>query len=277
MHDNMIGRVPTRLFSTAALLAVGALTLPATAAMQLELDGLTGSGQEVDPLGFAGSESEEQSLLLDFDNDADGERIIHGQVIDTEYAGFGVDISVLHPSNPGLNFGVALNTANSIEADMRTGLENGAFGVNNTEFLNNVLITPRNGADANGDGILDIPDTAFERPNGVITFSFDEAIFIAGSITVLDAEEPATPGLGVGVVEARRNGVLLGTSVIPALGDNSVAIVDLPEVDQAFDEIRVVLAGSSGVDNLFVTNVPEPAAAALLGLGGLAMLRRRSA
>ncbi|MEM1097739.1 MAG: PEP-CTERM sorting domain-containing protein, partial [Planctomycetota bacterium] len=117
---------------------------------------------------------------------------------------------------------------------------------------------------------------AFERPNGVVTFSFDEAIYIAGSITVLDAEEEASPELGIGVVEARLNGVLLGTTVIPAFGDNSVAIVDLPEVDQPFDEIRVVLAGSSGLDNLFVTNVPEPATAALLGLGGLAMLRRRS-
>ncbi|MEM8495153.1 MAG: PEP-CTERM sorting domain-containing protein [Planctomycetota bacterium] len=274
MLHAMIGRTPTRLFSTAALLSAAAFALPATAAIEVEMEDLTASVEEV--LADGVSESDVQMLLLDFDTDAEGNRIIHGQVIDTEYAGVGVNINVFHPTDRNLDFGLALNTANSIEADMRTGIENGAFGVNNDEFLNNVLITPRNAIDSNGDGILDIPDTAFERPNGVVTFSFDEAIYIAGSITVLDAEEEASPELGIGVVEARLNGVLLGTTVIPAFGDNSVAIVDLPEVDQPFDEIRVVLAGSSGLDNLFVTNVPEPATAALLGLGGLAMLRRRS-
>lgn len=218
------------------------------------------------------------TLVLDFDTDADGNRIIHGQVVDDAYAGWGVSINVFHPTNRNLDFGVALNTANSIEADMRTAVINGAYGVNNVEYLNNVLITPRNNIDSNNDGILDIPDTAFNRPNGVVTFTFEEAVYLAGSITVLDAEEQPNPAIGVGVVEARlKDGTLLGTSVIPALGDNSVVIVALPQVSQPFEIIRVVLAGSSGLDNLIVTNVPEPATAALLGLGGLAMLRRRSA
>ncbi|MEM1445356.1 MAG: PEP-CTERM sorting domain-containing protein [Planctomycetota bacterium] len=277
MHHVTIGRVPTRLLSTAALFSAAALALPASAAIEVELEDLTASAEEVLAEGIA-EDDDVRMLLLDFDTDANGDRIIHGQVVDTAYSGVGVNINVWHPSDRNLDFGLALNTANSIEADMRTGVINGAYHPSNTEFLNNVLITPRNAIDSNGDGILDIPDTAFERPNGVVTFSFDEAIYIAGSITVLDAEEEARPEFGVGVVEARLNdGTVLGTTVIPALGDNAVVTVPLPDVDQPFEQIRVVLAGSSGLDNLFVTNVPEPATAALLGLGGLAMLRRRSA
>lgn len=274
MHHVKIGRVPTRLLSTATLLSATALALPATASIEVELEDLTASAAEV--LSETVSESDVQMLLIDFDTDADGNRIIHGQVIDTEYAGVGVNINVWHPTDRNLDFGVALNTANSIEADMRTGAINGAYHPSNTEFLNNVLITPRNAIDSNGDGILDIPDTAFERPNGVVTFTFDEAIYMAGMITVLDAEEPAS--FGSGVIEARlKDGTILGTTEIPALGDNAVVTVALPDIEQPFEILRVVLAGSSGLDNLYVTSVPEPATAALLGLGGLAMLRRRSA
>ena len=208
-------------------------------------------------------------LVLDFDTDALGNPILHGQVIDDEYAAWGVTIDVDHPSNSDLDFGLALNTAVSIEADMRTSQANGAFHPSNTEFLGNVLIAPRNNIDANNDEILDLPDTAFEKPNAEFTFSFADAVYFGGAVTILDAEEAG------GYIRTYFEDSVVGEVLIPALGDNSVVTLDLPQA--RYDKIVVLLAGSGGLNDVTagVDDVPEPTTAALLGLGGLAMLRRR--
>ncbi|MEM1098535.1 MAG: hypothetical protein AAGH92_07060, partial [Planctomycetota bacterium] len=62
MPHAMIGRTPTRLFSTAALLSAAAFALPATAAIEVEMEDLTASVEEV--LSDGVSESEVQMLLL---------------------------------------------------------------------------------------------------------------------------------------------------------------------------------------------------------------------
>lgn len=207
------------------------------------------------------------TLVLDFDTDANGQPIVHGQVIDDEYAAWGVAIDVQHPSQSALDFGVALGTAVSIEADMRTSDANGAFHPTNDTFLGNVLIAPRNDLDANNDDILDVPDTAFERPNGVFTFSFLETTYLSGMLTILDAEEAG------GTIETYLSGSLVGTVGIPALGDNAVVTLGLPQGE--FDRIVVRLAGSGGLNDVTVNPVPEPAAATLLAGATLLGLRRR--
>lgn len=215
-------------------------------------------------------------LLLDFDHDANGAEIVHGQVIDDEYAAWGVSIDVQHPTDPALDFGVALATDVSLEADMRTGPENGAYHATNTTFLGNVLITPRNGVDGNNDGIIDVPDTAFERPNGVFIFTFADALYDSGSVMILDAEEAG------GTIETRYQGSVLSTTTIPALGDNAVVTVNFPGANnngqsepQLFDQVVIRLAGSGGVNDLTVHAVPEPASAAALTLLAAGLIRRR--
>ena len=207
------------------------------------------------------------SLLLDFDTDANGDPIVHGQVIDDEYNPWGVDIAVQHQSDPSLDFGLALATDISVEEDMRTGTENGATHPTNTGFLGNVLITPRNSVDDNNDGVIDTPDTAYERPNGVFTFTFSATTYNGGSLTIIDAEEDG------GTVEAWLNNAFVGSVSIPAIGDNAVAQLGLPQV--AFNKLVIRLAGSGGVDNVIVNAVPEPASTAALALLGAGLLRRR--
>jgi hypothetical protein len=207
------------------------------------------------------------TVNLDFDTDALGSQILHGQVIDSEYAAWGIDIDVKHPRLSHLDFGVALNTRVSIEADSRTSALYGAYHPTNTTYLGNVLITPRNNTDRNTDGIMDKPDTAYERPNGTFTFTLDRA-WLSGAVTILDAEEAN------GTIKTYRGSMLLDTVVIPALGDNSVVRLFFGG-QQSFNKIVVQLAGSGGLDALTLNAVPEPAGAAVLVLGSAMLGLRR--
>jgi hypothetical protein len=220
------------------------------------------------PLAASAATLAPGSIVLNFEVDADGDPIAHGQIIDNEYAAWGITIAVQHPSNASLDFGIALNTQISKEADMRTSPGFGAYHPTNNKFLGNVLISPRNGIDANNDGIIDVPDTAFERPNGTFTFTLREA-WLSGSVTILDAEEAG------GYIHAFLNGSLTGAVSIPAVGDNSVIVLDLPQ--GPFNELVIRLGGSGGLDNLTLNPIPEPGAAALLAGAGLLAARRRRA
>ncbi|MCK6478008.1 MAG: hypothetical protein L6Q35_14385 [Phycisphaerales bacterium] len=120
---------------------------------------------------------------------------------------------------------------------------------------------------------------AFGAPWGAfMTFSNDLTAF---SCQYWDTSGPATMMGGGAIVVALSNGVEVGSLFItdPAwggVGDTWVNIV--ADGGSTFDEIRLVGFGffpEAYADNMSWDAVPAPAGAALLGLGGLAMARRR--
>ncbi len=240
----------------------------AVVAAGLFVTSLLGAAAHAEIIGTGGA-IDLTPLVLDFDTDANGQPIVHGQVIDDEYAAWGVAIDVQHPTHDYLDFGVALGTDVSLEADMRTSVAFGAFHPSNDTFLGNVLIAPRNDYDFNHDDILDTPDTAFERPNGLFTFTLSNTLYASGALTIVDAEEAG------GTVTTYLNGSMVGSVVIPALGDNSVVTVNLPD-QSPFNQLVVHLAGSGGLNDVTFIPVPEPGSAALLaGLATLGLRRKR--
>ncbi len=200
-------------------------------------------------------------LVLNFDTDASGNAIQHGQIIDDEYAAWGVTVAAKHPRTSRLDLAVAQNTGLASEGDHNDP----ASG------LGNVLIVSSKRADHNNDGLIDDPRSPGWRPGGQFTFTFDAARR-GGELTVLDAEVEENTG----TIQLWLDGILNDTIAIAGLGNKSVQTLGFG--DALFNRVVVQLAGSGGIDNLKVGVVPTPAAVSL-GLVALTALvfRRRQA
>lgn len=155
--------------------------------------------------------------------------------------------------------------------------------------LGGVLIIPESMTDANNDGIVDRPDDEGRRSAGTLAFSFADPITSFG-LDVVDIE---------GVVQERTridlfsDGVLIGTldfedltSPLSAFYDptivfgnntiNRIAPVLAADFQaESFNRVVIHVGGSGAFDNLVTTQIPAPASAALFGVAGLAMTRRR--
>jgi len=245
--------------------------------------------------------------VLDFDTDAAGNQIVAGQIIDDEYADWGINITVDNFSrtpagtiDPNKDFGVAFDTQNPTGSD--GDLQTPGSGLNNNTALGNVLIIQENGhpddsgdflgskrvkgwhQEANGSwdwGWYDRPyepDDEGSRPAGMFDFMFD-AVQSAGRIDFLDIEQGGERG---GTISFFNNGTELTSEQlsIADLGNNSFQSIDFSGFE--YDRMMVRLAGSGAITEVSATSpdprseptpIPEPVTGTLtlLGLGALAM------
>lgn len=156
-------------------------------------------------------------------------------------------------------------------------------------ILGNVIIVPENLVDANGDGIVDVPDDEGARPAGDLTFTFANPIGSFG-FDIIDMEGVVQE---LTTVDYLRNGQLVGTMSFLDLEDpqsmfydptiafgnntiNRIAPVFAHDFGaDSFDKVVIHMGGSGAFDNVVTTAVPAPASAAVLAMGGLAAARRR--
>lgn len=161
---------------------------------------------------------------LEFETDTAGAALVAGQIIDTEWAAWGVHVTTNSPtSHPAMIF----NSANPSGGDSDLGTPNEAYGgpgvgsgggptmpgFNNTP-LGKVLIVAENSNAANPD------DSA---NGGTLIFTFDYAVSI-DDIRVLDIDDTSAAGT-VKIYGDTSGTTLLATSKMHGLGDNSVQTV----------------------------------------------------
>lgn len=206
--------------------------------------------------------SEAVAYRVDFDTDAAGNFILAGQVIDDEYAAWGIHISAENNKND-IDTAVAFDTSAPTggDGDLITGT--GAYGSGNdpdSPSLENVLILQENRGE---------PDDQGGTNAGIIRIDFDSLV-TGGWITMLDIEEDNHE------LRFFDGGVdPFDIITIPALDDNSLQTIDLAGL--TFSRLDVYFNGSGAIGEFEVTSVPEPATLLLIGIGlvGMAGLGRK--
>jgi len=211
-------------------------------------------------------------LVLDFDVDDDGRAIEAGEDLSSAYSGFGIDIVVWNTQNmSSYGLPIAFDSSNPTGGDWDLGTPNSDFGgpgngsggglgqpgENNTA-LGNLMISAENFVDADGDGLIDVPD---DDANGAwFELFFDEPTCVFGATTV-DVE--AGEG-GADIIHYDPSGSTLLWVDVDGVGNNGVEVVEyeICGVDHvmydiyssgAFDNLRVCVGGEEevcdGIDN----------------------------
>jgi hypothetical protein len=226
------------------------------------------------------------ALLVDFDS------VVHGGVIEDQLDGI-----TITATNPNRAFDIAAafdtNESGTSDPDLEANLSGSFFwsaGNIAQVDLGRILILQEDDDDCSTDVCSD-PDDEGERPAGeidillttsVLDFGFDlvdvESILAeAAFIRLYQGDDFET----VALMDYLDTGSARYDPTI-VLGDNSAnrfAPITAESLGfQQIDRVAFELGGSSGIDNLRGTAVPEPSSAALvgLGLGALALARRRT-
>ena len=207
-------------------------------------------------IAFAVIATGASAQLIDFEGFA------AGTVMTEQYAGIGVHISAHNFTGP--DKAIIFDSANPTGGDW--DLETPGYHPTNTVPLGMILIIAENDVDNNNDGFIDVPDDEGSRPAGWLRFDMD-FLSTSGTVTLVDIEEH---GGTIDFFLGNGNSPI-ATIGIPSIGDNSVQTLAFDGF--AYDAMQVNLAGSGAVASL--NPVPEPASMAALGLGCLALLRRR--
>lgn len=210
----------------------------------------------------------------------------HGEVVNTQYqASHGVTIAAFN-ANRKFDYTVAFDTTltHTRDDDLEDPWAMGNLPSNT--IIGNALILQENDYGIE-DGIADRPDDEGSRPAGNITFGFDQDITHFG-FDVIDLEgfvvetsfiDFYKDGAFVGVLgfdQFEAGGPLDMGAVYGNNSLNRVGMLDLVDLfGVAPDRATFLLGGSMAIDNVTFRNVPAPASAALMGLGGLACARRR--
>ncbi|MCA9242396.1 MAG: PEP-CTERM sorting domain-containing protein [Phycisphaerales bacterium] len=217
------------------------------------LAGLAGLGA-----GFAVADP----IHIDFDTDAMGNPIQTGQVIDNEYAAYGVTITTenLAPGHPDL--GIAFDSANPTGGDFDLRTPNPGLHPSNTVAYDNVLIIAEDAVfDMNGN-VID-PDDEGRQPAGSFTFDMT-FVLTEARFTLLDNEEP-------GLIQFFKDGLQVGTAPITPTADGAVQTIGFDAAQ--FNSFKVNLGGSGALADLVL--VPEPGSLILLAFGPLVLRLRR--
>lgn len=231
------------------------------------------------------------ALTLDFDVDSDSNPIVHGQVIDNEYAADGVTISAINP-NRSFDLAIAFDTTErwTPDPDLEDPWDGGNLA-SHTLLRNILIIAERDVTKGKA------PDDEGNRPAGQITFDFASTMVSMG-FDMVDLESTIEEPGGVDFMLSDGGGgftlqgsfefmdlVTSGTPVFdPTLsfGNNTANRIDpilLASLDNSvgpvFDRVVFRLGGSGGLDNLVLASAPEPSLMWLGLLSAAALAARR--
>lgn len=194
------------------------------------------------------AEPEPACIELDFDTDADGDPILAGQDIAEVYAGWGVHIATWDAQQVYTGLGIAFDSSAPPGTDYDLGTPNeiyggpgvGAAGASNDEALYNLLIRAESTTDADGDGLVDVPDDHVYGGTFVITLGAPRCMT---SIDFVDIDEtPAT------LTFLAEDGSELATITTNHNGDNARETL-APEIC-GVSVVEITLAGSGAIDRI---------------------------
>lgn len=163
--------------------------------------------------------------VLDFETDAAGAALATGQIIDTEWAAWGVRVASSNSSHPAMIF----NSASPTGGDTDLGSPNEAFGGpgkghgggtgapgRNAVALGKVLIVAERDNPSNPDDKAD---------GGTLIFSFDYPVRV-DELTLMDIDDAGAAGT-IKAYNDAAGSALVATGKMLGLGDNSVQTVAL--------------------------------------------------
>lgn len=193
--------------------------------------------------------TEGSAITFDWDTDANGNTIERGEVIDNEYADWGMNVSCE-------NFVRSYDKAITFDSENPTGddwdLETG--GTTGHDPYGNILIISERDYDGNGDGRIDTPDdeinTAENGFSGYINFDFDFDI-VSGGFDLLDIQYDWS------AIAFYDDGVMLSDETIwVAPGDdNNMQTVNF---SVECDQIRFWFGPGGAIAEMWVTQAPPP-------------------
>lgn len=232
-----------------------------------------------------------QTITLDFDVDGFGEEIVHGQVVDNEYANLGVEIYGVNQGG-GPDRSVAYSsTGMGRDSDLEANFSGGNAANTTGAEAGNLLIIQENNTGC-GDGICDQPDDEGSRPAGELYIDFNRAIE-STSFDLIDVEQVETTGASLSLLDEDRMVIegseltfeSLGQQNGATFGDNfyntiSTIFFDALNLTKEVFGLKFDLGGSGAINNVSATYTAVPefdastAPISLALLGGILALRR---
>ena len=214
--------------------------------------------------------------------------VVHGEVVDTDFASLGLDSIITTNIGGGPDLGVVFD---SLLMGTNDGdLEGPPWNVGNlapNTVLGNILIIQENSSGC-GDDVCDVPDDEGSRPAGSFDLSFATTPITSFGFDIVDVEDTTAENGSIVFYDGAASFTISfdelevgGAFEVAGLvfGNNSANRI--PEITAAslglsqFDRIVINMGGSGGIDNLVI---PEPGTGLLVLMGGalgLAVRRRR--
>jgi hypothetical protein len=204
-----------------------------------------------------------QRAVLDFETDADGQRIEAGADLSDAYAGYGARLVTTDRNGQNLSRGIAFDSANPTGGDADLGTPNRDFGgpgqgnggrdgqpgANDTG-RGNLLIRAENVVDANGDGLVDTPDD--HAQGGRFEYTFDTAVCVYG-VDLIDIEDRER---GASFQFFGADDALIDTVTGGGLGNNSYERLEFEVC--GVRAMKATLIGSGAIDNIEFCADPNP-------------------
>ena len=196
--------------------------------------------------GIAGLSFMPVAVAVDFDRMMTGVPLglRSGEVLDTQFAsdlGFTVRGETWQSASP--DAAILLDSALPIDADK--DLRTPGYHPTNTEAQGLVMILPENVKDSDGDGIVDVPDSA--AGGGTLTLEFEYAV-VFESVTVLDVDLRESSRVDLWSRHSHGQCALfdlVASLPLARLGDNSLQT--LTEVVPGIERIEFVFEGSTAL------------------------------
>ena len=197
-------------------------------------------------------------MVLDFDTDSSGNAIAAGQDLWLAYSGWGIDLTTWNSMDmTSAGMGIAFDSSNPSGLDYDLGTPHSSFGGpgiglggeagspgENAAALGNLLISAENFVDANGDGLIDVPDD--DAGGAWFEFNFDQPTCVFG-VTLVDIEASEGPS---DILHYGPSGDTLLHAAPGGLGNNSVDTLTYEVCGVSW--MLVDIYGSGGVNDLQV-------------------------